>query len=265
MRSFPAAGTGSPSRGARTPASTRRAGRERRRRRRAAGQRAPRRSTRRCRRTWPSSAREEAPEGFHARFSAARALVSLRVLNAARPFAARGAARALVAAAARPRRPRGGAALLPGEHDFRAFTPTETQHQVFVRDVACGGVGAARRPSRTSRSRRTRSCGTWCGRSSGRCSSATPARVRASCSRGGRGRARRARRRRPWGLYLERVDYRRAAEALRRGAATIAACAIPVVLFDLDGTLVDSGPIILASMRHAAADRARARDPRRRS
>ena len=25
--------------------------------------------------------------------------------------------------------------LLVGEHDFRAFTPTETQHQVFVRDV----------------------------------------------------------------------------------------------------------------------------------
>ncbi len=28
------------------------------------------------------------------------------------------------------------AALLPGEHDFRAFTPTDTQHDVFVRDVA---------------------------------------------------------------------------------------------------------------------------------
>jgi tRNA pseudouridine38-40 synthase len=27
------------------------------------------------------------------------------------------------------------AALLPGEHDFRAFTPTESQHEVFVRDV----------------------------------------------------------------------------------------------------------------------------------
>ncbi|MGH3000289.1 MAG: tRNA pseudouridine(38-40) synthase TruA, partial [Gaiellaceae bacterium] len=24
---------------------------------------------------------------------------------------------------------------LPGEHDFRAFTPTETQHEVFVRVV----------------------------------------------------------------------------------------------------------------------------------
>ncbi len=27
------------------------------------------------------------------------------------------------------------AALLPGEHDFRAFTPTETHHERFVRDV----------------------------------------------------------------------------------------------------------------------------------
>src|SRR5206468_2120241 len=27
------------------------------------------------------------------------------------------------------------AAALPGEHDFRAFTPTETQHKVLVRTV----------------------------------------------------------------------------------------------------------------------------------
>ena len=27
------------------------------------------------------------------------------------------------------------AALLPGEHDFRAFTPTDTQHEVFARVV----------------------------------------------------------------------------------------------------------------------------------
>ncbi len=36
------------------------------------------------------------------------------------------------------------------------------------------------------------------------------------------------------------------------GVATIAGVRYPVVLFDLDGTLIDSGPIILASMRHAA-------------
>jgi pyrophosphatase PpaX len=33
---------------------------------------------------------------------------------------------------------------------------------------------------------------------------------------------------------------------------TIASVRSPVVLFDLDGTLIDSGPIILASMRHAS-------------
>ncbi len=31
------------------------------------------------------------------------------------------------------------AALLLGEHDFRAFTPTETQHEVFRRDVLAAG------------------------------------------------------------------------------------------------------------------------------
>jgi pyrophosphatase PpaX len=39
---------------------------------------------------------------------------------------------------------------------------------------------------------------------------------------------------------------------LRGGAlATIERVRFPVVLFDFDGTVVDSGPIILASMRHA--------------
>lgn len=36
------------------------------------------------------------------------------------------------------------------------------------------------------------------------------------------------------------------------GADTIATVRAPVVLFDLDGTLIDSGPIIMASMRHAS-------------
>src|SRR6266699_5854773 len=36
--------------------------------------------------------------------------------------------------------------------------------------------------------------------------------------------------------------------------ATIGAVRFPVVLFDLDGTVIDSGTIILASMRHAAKE-----------
>ena len=78
---------------------------------------------------------EEAPPGFHARFSArarsyryvvlcrrARsALEGRRALWWPRPIddAALGAA----------------AAAIVGEHDFRAFTPAETQHDVFVREV----------------------------------------------------------------------------------------------------------------------------------
>ncbi len=68
--------------------------------------------------------------------------------------------------------------LLVGEHDFRAFTPTETQHS-------------------SSRSRRTASSGTWCERSSGRCSSSRRS-VWRSCWRADRA-ARPARRRRRGG------------------------------------------------------------------
>jgi tRNA pseudouridine38-40 synthase len=77
---------------------------------------------------------EEAPDGFHARFSARSRSYRYRVLAGRRaPLQAR---RALWW----PRRVdveemRAAAALLAGEHDFRAFTPTETQHDVFLRNV----------------------------------------------------------------------------------------------------------------------------------
>ena len=41
----------------------------------------------------------------------------------------------MVPATARRRASAARRALLVGEHDFRAFTPTETQHTVFVRIV----------------------------------------------------------------------------------------------------------------------------------
>jgi len=78
---------------------------------------------------------EEAPAGFHARFSARSRSYRYRVLaaSARSPLEARRALwwprpvdePALAAAAA----------LLVGEHEFRAFTPTETQHEVFRRNV----------------------------------------------------------------------------------------------------------------------------------
>lgn len=76
---------------------------------------------------------EPAEKDFHARFSALSRSYRYRVLTRRSALDARRAlwwprtvdADALVAAAA----------LLPGEHDFRAFTPSETQHDVFHRNV----------------------------------------------------------------------------------------------------------------------------------
>jgi tRNA pseudouridine38-40 synthase len=78
---------------------------------------------------------EPAGPEFHARHSARSRSYRYRILNrrVPSPFETRRSwwvPRALddagLAAAA---------ALLPGKHDFRAFTPTETQHDVFVRVV----------------------------------------------------------------------------------------------------------------------------------
>ncbi len=80
-------------------------------------------------------ASEAAPEGFNARFSATGRSYRYRVLrrDAHSPLESRRSLwlprpvdeEALAASAAR----------LVGEHDFRAFTPTETQHESFVRVV----------------------------------------------------------------------------------------------------------------------------------
>ncbi len=77
----------------------------------------------------------EAPDGFHARFSARSRMYRYRIWTrrTPSPFETR---RSLW----HPRpldedRLVELAALLPGEHDFRAFTPTETQHDVFARTV----------------------------------------------------------------------------------------------------------------------------------
>ncbi|HZC30450.1 MAG TPA: tRNA pseudouridine(38-40) synthase TruA [Gaiellaceae bacterium] len=80
-------------------------------------------------------AAEAVTDDFHARFSARSRSYRYRIFNrrTPSPFEAkrswwipRAIDLELLAAAA---------ALLPGEHDFRAFTPTETRHDVFVRVV----------------------------------------------------------------------------------------------------------------------------------
>src|SRR5919109_2654533 len=82
-----------------------------------------------------ATASEAAPEGFSARFSATGRTYRYRVWRRAAhsPFELR---RSLWWP--RPldeRRLAESAALLAGEHDFRAFTPTETQHDSFARTV----------------------------------------------------------------------------------------------------------------------------------
>jgi len=76
-----------------------------------------------------------APTGFHARFSARARSYRYRVLvrRTRSPLDARRALwwpRPLDEDALAE-----SATLLAGEHDFRAFTPTETQHEVFTRTV----------------------------------------------------------------------------------------------------------------------------------
>ena len=78
---------------------------------------------------------ERAQDGFHARFSAVSRSYCYRVLTrrAPAPLDARRALHwprpidfeALAATAS----------LLPGSHDFRAFTPAQTEHDSFVRNV----------------------------------------------------------------------------------------------------------------------------------
>jgi tRNA pseudouridine38-40 synthase len=76
----------------------------------------------------------EARDGFHARHSARARSYRYRVhLGRRSPLDAR---RALQwSRRLDPASLHAAAALLVGEHDFRAFTPTETQHDVFVRNV----------------------------------------------------------------------------------------------------------------------------------
>ncbi|MFN2467492.1 MAG: tRNA pseudouridine(38-40) synthase TruA [Gaiellaceae bacterium] len=78
---------------------------------------------------------EEAPAGFHARHSALSRSYRYRIWRrrAPSPFERRRALwypRPLEVEALRA-----SARLLAGKHDFRAFTPTETRHQAFVRRV----------------------------------------------------------------------------------------------------------------------------------
>lgn len=84
-------------------------------------------------------AAETVPDGFHARFSARSRAYCYRVLRrrARSPLLDR-----RVLWWPRPLdidSLRAAADVLPGEHDFTAFTPTETQHDVLTRTVLAAG------------------------------------------------------------------------------------------------------------------------------
>jgi tRNA pseudouridine38-40 synthase len=80
-------------------------------------------------------AAEEAAPDFHARFSARARTYRYRIFNRRTPSPFETRRSWWVPRQLDEQCLRNAAALLPGEHDFRAFTPTETQHDVFVRVV----------------------------------------------------------------------------------------------------------------------------------
>ena len=81
-------------------------------------------------------AAEAVPAGFHARHSARSRSYRYRILGRRSPSPFERRRSWWYPRPLDEERLAAAAALVVGEHDFRAFTPTETQHEVFVRVVS---------------------------------------------------------------------------------------------------------------------------------
>ena len=79
---------------------------------------------------------EPAPDGFHARNSARSRTYRYRIFRRRTPSPFEHRRSWWLPRPLDEERLADAADLLPGEHDFTAFTPTETQHRVFVREVS---------------------------------------------------------------------------------------------------------------------------------
>ena len=84
-------------------------------------------------------ASESAHDGFHARFSARARTYRYRIWRRRTPSPFERHRSLWHSRPLDEERLAESATLLAGEHDFRAFTPTETQHEVFVRVVESAG------------------------------------------------------------------------------------------------------------------------------